>query len=401
MRNIAVLLLLSACHGDADSLTDASIDAPRDIGPPVTPSEHRLALSDTHSCYLDDEGAGYCWGADDANQLGDPSNRLSQSVPVPVTVVDRAVEIAAGGGLLDGHTLVRVENGDIKGWGANSAGQLGDAMTVPPLTITTAVNRFKGDQLVASSRHTCARGIVIGDGDTRVFCWGKNDHGQLLLPVEVLGALSPLGLGIMIEQVAVGADHVCVLPTDGSPRCWGRNQLRQTGAPEVEDQRMAVTVQGLTATSSAIGTGYAHSCAIDAAAGGVRCWGDNARGQLGDGSVGVLEGTNVPAVVTGLAGPATAVCGGEAHTCARLASGAVQCWGANDQGQLGDGSNADRRTPVSVVGIDGVAEIACGGNHTCARLAAGGVRCWGANDHGQLGDGSTTARNVPVVAQGL
>jgi len=403
MRLLAVLVLVAACHDDAETATpdasppgDSAVDAGRDLGPPVTPSEHRLALGGVHSCYLDEGGAAFCWGADDAHQLGSPSNNLSRLVPTSVTVLTRAVEIAAAGGELDGHTLVRVENGDIRGWGANALGQLGDGMDTSPATITTAINMFKGRALVAAARHTCALDIA-----KKVACWGKNDHGQLQLSSQILGSLSPISpvsQDMSYLQIAVGADHTCALLADGTTHCWGRNQFGQTGATGTDDQRTTVTVPGLTATSAAIGTGYAHSCAIDAAAGGVRCWGANASGQLGDGNI---VGSNVAVVVTGLAGPASAVCGGEAYTCARLASGSVQCWGANDQGQLGDGSNTPRLAPVTVTGVSGVVEIACGRRHACARLADGGVRCWGANERGQLGDGTTTARSTAVTAKGL
>jgi alpha-tubulin suppressor-like RCC1 family protein len=402
MRLLAVLpilLLLAACHDEPSADVDGSVAPPRDVAPPVTPSEHRLALGELHTCYLDDGGAPYCWGSDDRNQLGDGRPATSKSVPTAVTVVDRAVEIAAGGGSIDGHTLVRVENGDIRGWGANDAGQLGDGTRMAPETFTTAVNMFEGNQLVTSFHDSCARSA----GNTMA-CWGTNDQGQLALPLEVLGALSPIGASsALIDQIAIGEDHACLIlsvPVAGATvMCWGRNVEGQTGATGTGEQRAFVAVQGLTATTSAIGLGYTHGCAIDETAGGVRCWGNNTSGQLGDGNT--APRANVAVVVAGLAGPATAVCGGEAHTCARLATGAVQCWGANDQGQLGDGSNTERHAPVTVTGLEGVAELACGGKHTCARLAAGGVRCWGANAEGQLGDGSVAARSVPVAAQGL
>jgi alpha-tubulin suppressor-like RCC1 family protein len=87
---------------------------------------------------------------------------------------------------------------------------------------------------------------------------------------------------------------------------------------------------------------------------------------------------------------------GAGHTCARLSDGSVRCWGANDRGQLGDGSTQDRKTPVRVTPLGEIKQIATGGAHTCALLAGDQVACWGANGAGQLGDGDTKDRAVPA-----
>lgn len=88
---------------------------------------------------------------------------------------------------------------------------------------------------------------------------------------------------------------------------------------------------------------------------------------------------------------------GRAHTCIVTSTGGVQCWGANDQGQLGDGTNNDSLKPVNVLGFtNGVAAISAGANHTCARTSPGGIKCWGGNGTGQLGDGTKIDRSTPV-----
>jgi alpha-tubulin suppressor-like RCC1 family protein len=141
----------------------------------------------------------------------------------------------------------------------------------------------------------------------------------------------------------------------------------------------------------AIAAGWAHTCAITPQ-GGVQCWGNNEHGQLGDGS---NKPSNVPVNVIGLSG-GTNIVAGSNHTCV-LAGSTVWCWGQNDKGQLGDGTTADRNKPVQV--LSGVANLTAGADYTCAILRTGRVMCWGNNENGQLADGTKTSHTLPSPAR--
>jgi alpha-tubulin suppressor-like RCC1 family protein len=142
----------------------------------------------------------------------------------------------------------------------------------------------------------------------------------------------------------------------------------------------------------AIAQGGGHGCAITRA-GGVRCWGWNAGGQLGNGSQAYQS--DVPVGVKGLTSGVRAIATGGSHTCAVTSAGGVKCWGNNANGQLGIGSGRPSRTPLDVPSLaSGVRAIAAGGlgatngGHTYALMKTGGVKCWGSNGVGQLGNGS-------------
>ena len=157
-------------------------------------------------------------------------------------------------------------------------------------------------------------------------------------------------------------------------------------------------VSGLASSVSAISTGAEHTCALTAS-GGVKCWGDNLYGQLGDGT---NTDRNTPVDVSGLTSGVIAIEAGDNQTCALTSSGGIKCWGRNNYGQLGDGTTVDRNTPADVSGLTtGVSAMSSGEFHTCALMASGGLKCWGRNSQGQLGDSTTTQRTMPVDVSGL
>jgi hypothetical protein len=201
-----------------------------------------------------------------------------------------------------------------------------------------------------------------------------------------------------LVDIKSGERHSCLLTAAGGVKCWGNNHDGQLGDGTVTDHGRPVDVAGLTSGVRAISAGWRHTCAVTSA-GRVVCWGNNHDGQLGDGT---RADRKKPEDVVGLMSDATTLAMGERHTCALTPSGGVKCWGNNHDGELGDGTKVDRVTPLDVVGLtSGVTAITAGWRHTCVLTAAGGVKCWGNNHDGQLGDGTETDRQAPVDVIGL
>ena len=256
----------------------------------------------------------------------------------------------------------------------------------PPLTGIT--------QITSGAMHSCA---LLNSGSVR--CWGDNGFGQLgngttrdaSVPLAVAGITN----AVAIDSASTSLSTCAVLAT-GGVRCWGRNHHGQLGNGTTTDSTTPVAVSNITGATS-IAAGQDHTC-VALSNGEARCWGWNNRGQLGNGTT---TDTLVPATVTGLTG-AAAVSAGGGHTCAALTDQSVRCWGSNAWGALGNGSSAtDSKVPVMVSGISTATAISSGFAHTCATLTSGGVRCWGYNGSGQLGNGTIAASPLPTVVVGV
>jgi hypothetical protein len=165
-----------------------------------------------------------------------------------------------------------------------------------------------------------------------------------------------------------------------------------------------VNVSGIsTATAVVAGGSWIYngvdpgfSCAL-LAGGAVQCWGYNGYGQLGNNT---SINSAIPVNVSGI-NSATAIAGGSTHACALLSGGSVQCWGYNGSGQLGNSTTVSSLVPVNVSNISSATAISAGADHNCALLSSGSVQCWGYNGFGQLGNGTTSNSNVPTFVYGI
>jgi len=226
----------------------------------------------------------------------------------------------------------------------------------------------------AGGGHACLR-----RADGSLWCWGRNDHGQLGDGTRTSRA-TPVRVPDVSDVVAVatGDAHTCALLGNHTLSCWGADDLGQLGDGGGQDRGFPRAVMDVS-DATAIAAGKDFSCAAFAD-GSVRCWGDDSVGQLGDG--GAAASTRGPVVVAGVSG-VMALSARWQHACALGVDGHLACWGANASGQIGDGTTTGPRLPTSPSMLPVITAVATGRDHTCA-LAADGLRCWGANDQGQV-----------------
>jgi alpha-tubulin suppressor-like RCC1 family protein len=349
-----------------------------------------LAAGVTHTCAWLSEDV-YCWGSNAFGQLGDGGQEAISTTPVKVAGLDGPVTTLVGG---LNFTCALVE-GQVSCWGDNASGQLGDGTTSGRLSPVQVIG-LEGEitALDAGYSHTCA--VVEGE----VWCWGHHWNGRLGEGM-VYGAQKPIeviDLDDRVTDIEAGQESACALLMGGGVKCWGEftenDQIDSTADFFGRPVSLFEPDDGVVS----LAMGSSHGCAL-LSGGGVQCWGSNYNGQLGDGTT---DSRDEPQYVAGLDSGVTAISAGGNFTCALTSSGGVKCWGQNDEGQLGDGTTATSSSPVNVSGFTrGVKAISAGRYHTCALLDGGGVKCWGSNVFGRLGDGTNSDRYTPVDVVGL
>lgn len=413
----------------------------------------RIAAGDYHTCAIQN-GTIYCWGTGDNGQLGDGLFTTSD-VPVATNGPDgKASDITAG----NAFTCAVIDDSPYC-WGLDDYGQLGLGIFYPvgddpqqgtPVGVFVNGNPWQPVSIVAGGAHTCMISAAISNSyspgffDFGLYCWGSNDSGQLGNAGAgsfSRTAVAVAGMENSVSHLSAGLASTCAVQSEmtycwgnllftnqsSSPGvqsnldsatsevfiskqsdnrcgiknnqlyCWGTNSYGEFGNGQAGARAAPVAVSGLgsgiTAYDSDADQNY--NCIVQN--GGVKCWGGNTRGRLGDGTT---TGRLSPVAVSGLGSGVTAMSTGMFFGCA-VQSGAAKCWGANLQGALGDGTTTDRFTPVTVSGLSsGVTAISGGVGHACA-IQSGALYCWGWNNRGQLGDGTTTDRYTPVAVTGM
>ncbi len=462
-----------------------------------------IAAGYGHTIALKADGTVWTWGANGSGQLGEGRKVIHSTTPIQVTGLTDVTAIAAG----HSHTIALKTDGTVWAWGYNYNGQLGEGTTTFSYTPVQVSGLTDIVAIAAGGFHT----IALKSNDT-VWAWGSNERGQLgVTTTEICEIYAGIGETIGytypafcsttpvqvsgltdITAIAAGGYYTIALESDGTVWAWGANEYGQLGATTTEtcgyedefdcsptpipvrdkvtgtfsvggtvsslsgtlvlqnnggddltitengpftfateledlaiyditvlsqpfDQTCSLITGRINAadvidieikcfTFTDIAAGSYHSLALEAD-GTVWAWGANDNGQLGNGTTPVYS--NTVGQVSNLT-DITAVAAGFFHSLSLKTDGTVWAWGRNDNGQLGDGTRDDRATPVQVSGLTDITRIAGGGSHTIALKSDGTVWAWGANDNGQLGvttteicGYSTPCSTTPIQISGL
>lgn len=384
------LLVLVALVGEGGLAGAAPAQAPTES----TSDWVQISSGFYHTCGIRNTGRLYCWGQDNRSQLG--NGGANTNVATPVEVSGGATDwksVSAGGD----HTCAIKTNGTLWCFGGDDAGQLGNGATTADQSVPVQVGAATDWKSVSAGLAftTCGR-----RANKRIYCWGRDGDGQVgngspnsnvNVPTEVAGNHADW------TMVSTGGDHACGL-RQGKVYCWGNDldgQVGDGGGPGNPDRSSPVLIAGGFRDWTSVSAGLTHTCARRAT-GRIYCFGSDIKGGIGDGGA-----TNVnryaPVEVKGHRTDWAAVFAGGYVSCARRNSGQLFCWGDDFYGQNGTGSVAgafQRAAPAQVAGAAIDWRTATIGNlHVCARKSTSRIFCWGYGYFGQRGDGVSGNNN--------
>jgi alpha-tubulin suppressor-like RCC1 family protein len=356
-----------------------------------------ISAGSAHTCGLTIDGKAYCWGNGSIGQLGNgiAATAFAPSAVLFPTGVRAWKSISAGGS----HTCAIADNSKAFCWGLDSVGQLGDGgfggnKNTPTLVNAVGVDWFS---LSVGSDHTC--GLAV---NRQLFCWGDNFNGQLgngTTNNQDVPLLIPTPNGVIFWQsLSVGSRHTCAISNDNKAFCWGSNIDGRIGDPSLP--ALNVLKPTLVAGSQAwqsISAGVLNTCAITTDSRAF-CWGSDTDGQLGNGFISGNQSS--PVAVRAFGAVWKNISAGGSFSCAvgKLSAGADNqafCWGSDNNGRLGNGSgitgDQEVLSPVelsSLVGVTSWQNLSTGSAHACAIGNDSKAYCWGSDNSGRLGNGS-------------
>ena len=355
-----------------------------------------LEAGDRGACALLSTGERWCWGYSEEGQLGiAPLNQLDLTTPLTFSGPLASLHLARPeyrgnvcGVLMDGTVECA-----------------GEGSSVLATTTAGAAGIFNGitrnlSVLTQNPGLVDAQTLALGDSSicfatsTNVQCFGDNSNRQLgqggTSTVDIVSPSAVPGLGI-VDELDAGSQFYCARQ-GGTISCWGDNDNFQTGDDTTTTDQSVPTAVPMINDALDMELGEAHGCALRTG-GVVSCWGDDGVGQLGDDD-GSTSDSGTPVDVTGLPAAASQLVVGQDHGCA-LVDAEVYCWGENGRGQLGQGDTLDSDTALLVPDLPPIVTIASGFNYTCAIDDTAEMWCWGYGLDGQLGNGGEALTGVP------
>jgi alpha-tubulin suppressor-like RCC1 family protein len=347
-----------------------------------------VSVGSISACGIRTTGRLYCWGY--GGYLGDGGDGNTDQ-PVPTEVAGghttwRSVSVG-------GETTCAIRSpGRMYCWGNNFYGTFGNTTSGFSFVPTLVSGGFSDWTAVsAGTNATCGR-----RANGRLYCWGRDHKGQLGNGAVHGGGSTPRPVaGGFTDWTSVdaGGSSTCGRRANGRLYCWGENVWGQLGNGNQADRQAPTLVAGGFTDWTAVSAGSRHTCGLRRNA-QLRCWGLGSDGQRGDGTT--TESVTTPVLVSG--GGWTHVSAGADHTCGRRNTGRLYCWGSHLWGQLGTGPSmpAVAPAPGQVAGnATDWSVVAAGAETTCARTRSGRLFCWGLDDFGELGNGSDGSDNSP------
>jgi alpha-tubulin suppressor-like RCC1 family protein len=322
---------------------------------------------------------------------------MRENVPTRVGTSSSWAKVFAG---IDSICAIQTD-GSLWCWGSNDYGELGDGTTTgqPVPELVSPGTRWAS---VSISYHSVC-GIQT---DGSLWCWGENDHGELGDGTTAEQHLPErIGASTSWASVTCGLAFACGTQVDGSLWCWGDDCVGELGDgvscacfPTEPTNCHAYAPEQIATSASwktVAGSPYSqHACAIQADS-SLWCWGYDGFNALGDGTANQSLSRNAPERIT-TATWNTITAGGN-NTCGIASDGSRWCWGNDAIGQLGDGTTTAALQPEQIGATNTWVTVTMGYEHGCGVLHDGTLLCWGGNPSGQLGDGTTTTHLSPEV----
>jgi alpha-tubulin suppressor-like RCC1 family protein len=345
-----------------------------------------------HTCAIAADSTAWCWGPTAANR----------NAPAAVPGGYKFTAISAGFDYTCGITTTQ----DGVCWGTNDYGELGNGSTgasTSPVMVSgglkfASITAGKSGDCLVSNKYVACNNTCAVTTAGQAWCWGYNGEGEVgdgtsqirLTPQPVSG-------GGSYSRIATNGRTSCAISNSGAVSCWGANWNGALGDGAAPSTTVPIAVSGGFAATQVSGLGPVQ-CALTSG-GTTSCWGSGPAGLLGNPST---DTTSSPTQVAGGHSFVT-LSVGDYHACGIAADGSAWCWGQNESGELGDGSTTSSATPVAVGGpkFSAIAVSSSGPfRNTCGLAVSGEAYCWGANNWGQLGDGTFTQQSLPVPVRG-
>ena len=344
----------------------------------------KISAGNSHTCAIA-SGELYCWGTDNDGQIGNGSGSTNDVLSAQKIGSSSTWNAIASGSY---HTC-GIDNGELFCWGRDNYGQVGNGSgsssnVETPQKIGSS-NTWSA--IALGSYHTC--GIDNGE----LFCWGVDFRGQIgngSGSTSAIEAPQKIGSSSSWSVIAAGDTHTCGID-NGELYCWGYDSNGQigNGSGTTSDVEAPQKI-GSSSSWSVIAAGRHHTCGIDN--GELFCWGADSNGQIGNGS-GSTSDVEAPQKI-GNSNTWNAISLGTYHTCG-IDNGVLYCWGGDNFGQLGNGysSTGIVETPTTLEASSNWAIIAAGSTHTCG-IKNNELYCWGRNNDGQLGNSSKAISSI-------